>query len=64
MKNKTETIPAPRKFAIGGFWGDMVKMSGNICSMKEDKVDYSDVIWYGNELKFFVDDKVVVDLEQ
>lgn len=41
----------------------MVKMSGNICSMKDDKVDCSDVIWYGNELKFFVDDKVVVDLE-
>ena len=63
LKNKTETIPAPRKFAIGGFWGNMIKMSGNICSLKEDKIICSDVIWYGNELKFFVDDKVVVDLE-
>lgn len=63
LKNKKDTIPVPRKFAIGGFWGNMIKMSGNICSINDDIITCSDVIWYGNELKFYQNDEVIVDLE-
>ena len=59
LKNKNDTIPTPRKFAIGGFWGNMIKMSGNICSIDNDKITCSDIIWYGNELKFYQDEEVV-----
>ena len=62
LKNKNDTIPTPRKFAIGGFWGNMMKMSGNICNINNDKITCSDVIWYGNELKFYKNDEVVVEL--
>lgn len=63
LKNINDTIPTPRKFAIGGFWGNMIKLSGNICSIHDDEVTCSDVIWYGNELKFYENGEVVVDLE-
>lgn len=63
LKNRNDLIPTPRKFAIGGFWGDMIKLSGNICSITDDVITCSDVIWYGNELKFYQNDEVVVDLE-
>ena len=61
LKNNQDTISAPRKFAIGGFWGNMIKLSGNICSINSDKITCSDVIWYGNELKFYRNDEVVVE---
>jgi hypothetical protein len=61
LKNKNDTIPTPRKFAIGGFWGSMVKMSGNICDIKDDIISCSDVIWYGNELRFYQNDKCVAE---
>lgn len=61
LKNESVVIPAPREFAIGGFWGDMIKLSGNICSINSDKITCSDVIWYGNELKFYRNDEVVVE---
>ena len=61
LKNKNDTIPTPRKFAIGGFWGSMVKMSGNICGIKDDIISCSDVIWYGNELRFYQNDKCVAE---
>ena len=41
----------------------MIKLSGSICSLSNEKIDCSDVIWYGNELKFYKDDKIVVNLE-
>lgn len=63
LKNRNDLIPTPRKFAIGGFWGDMIKLSGNICSITDDVITCSDVIWYGNELKFYQNDEIVVDLE-
>ena len=63
LKNINDTIPTPRKFAIGGFWGNMIKLSGNICSIHDDEITCSDVIWYGNELKFCENGEVVVDLE-
>ena len=63
LKNINDTIPTPRKFAIGGFWGNMIKLSGNICSIHDDEITCSDVIWYGNELKFYENGEVVVDLE-
>ncbi len=59
FKNENDTIHVPRKFAIGGFWGNMIKMSGNICSIDKDKITCSDIIWYGNELKFYQDEEVV-----
>lgn len=59
FKNENDTIHVPRKFAIGGFWGNMIKMSGNICSIDNDKITCSDIIWYGNELKFYQDEEVV-----
>lgn len=62
LKNKNDTISVPRKFAIGGFWGSMVKMNGNICSLKDEKITCSDVTWRGDGLKFYKDDEVVVDL--
>lgn len=61
LKNKQDTISAPRKFAIGGFWGDMIKLNGNICSIKDDSITCSDVTWRGNELKFYRNDEVVVE---
>lgn len=61
LKNKQDTIFAPRKFAIGGFWGDMIKLNGNICSIKDDSITCSDVTWRGNELKFYRNDEVVVE---
>ena len=63
LKNKNDTIPTPRKFAIGGFWGNMIKMSGNICNINNDKITCSDVIWYGNGegLKFYQNDEIVVE---
>ncbi len=61
LKNKQDSISAPRKFAIGGFWGDMIKLNGNICSIKDDSITCSDVTWRGNELKFYRDDEVVVE---
>ncbi|PBC67264.1 hypothetical protein [Fibrobacter sp. UWS1] len=53
LKNINDTISTPRKFAIGGFWGNMIKLSGNICSIHDDEITCSDVIWYGNELANF-----------
>lgn len=61
LKNEKDSIPTPRKFAIGGFWGDMIKMSGNICNINNDKITCSDVIWYGNELKFYQNEEIVVE---
>ena len=63
LKNENDTIPAPRKFAIGGFWGDMIKLGGNICDINNDKITCSDVIWYGNGdgLKFYQNDELVVE---
>ena len=63
LKNENDTIPAPRKFAIGGFWGDMIKLGGSICDINNDKITCSDVIWYGNGdgLKFYQNDEVVVE---
>ena len=63
LKNINDTIPTPSKFAIGGFWGNMIKLSGNICSIHDDEITCSDVIWYGNGLKFYENGEVVVDLE-
>ena len=63
LKNENDTILTPREFAIGGFWGNMVKLSGNICSMNDDEIICSDVIWYGNELKFYRNNEIVVDLK-
>ena len=63
LKNENDTIPAPRKFAIGGFWGDMIKLGGSICDINNDKITCSDVIWYGNRdgLKFYQNDELVVE---
>lgn len=63
LKNENDTIPAPRKFAIGGFWGDMIKLGGNICNMNNGQITCSDVIWYGNGggLKFYQNDKLIVE---
>ena len=63
LKNENDTIPAPRKFAIGGFWGDMIKLGGSICDINNDKITCSDVTWYGNGdgLKFYQNDELVVE---
>lgn len=63
LKNENVSISVPRKFAIGGFWGNMIKLSGSVCSLSNGDIDCSDVIWYGNELKFYKDNKIVVNLE-
>ncbi len=61
LKNEKDTIPMPIKFAIGGFWGDMLKLSGKLCSFKNDIAECGDVIWYGNEIKFYRNNEVVVE---
>ena len=61
LKNGNDTIPTPRKFAIGGFWGNMIKMNGNICLFNDDKISCSDVTWRGNEIKFYQGDEVLVE---
>ena len=65
LKNESAVIPTPRKFTIGGFWGNMIKMNGNICSMKDDEITCSDVTWRGNGdgLKFYQNGEVIVNLE-
>ena len=63
LKNRHDAILTPRKCAIGGFWGDMIKLGGSICSLINDEITCSNVIWYGNELKFYENGEVVVDLE-
>ena len=50
LKNINDTIPTPRKFPIGGFWGNMIKLSGNICSIHDDEITCSDVIWMATNL--------------
>ena len=61
LKNKDDTIPAPRKFAIGGLWGNMIKMNGYICLFNDDEISCSDVTWRGNELKFYRNNEIVVE---
>lgn len=63
LKNEGIMIPTPRKFAIGGFWGNTIKLSGNICSIHDDEITCSDVIWYGNGdgLKFYQNEELVVE---
>ena len=61
LKNERDTIPMPRIFAIGGFWGDMLKLSGQLCSFNNEMAECTDVIWYGNELKFYRNDGTVVE---
>ena len=61
LKNEKDTIPMPIKFAIGGFWGDMLKLNGKLCSFKNDIAECGDVIWYGNEIKFYRNNEVVVE---
>lgn len=61
LKNENDTIPAHRKFAIGGFWGNMIKLNGNICLFSDDEISCSDVTWRGNELKFYRNNEVVVE---
>ena len=61
IKNEKDTIPMPIKFAIGGFWGDMLKLSGKLCSFKNDIAECGDVIWYGNEIKFYRNNEVDVN---
>lgn len=39
----------------------MIKLSGNICNINSDKITCSDIVWYGNELKFYQNDEVVVE---
>ena len=39
----------------------MIKLNGNICSIKDDSITCSDVTWRGNELKFYRNDEVVVE---
>lgn len=63
LKNEGVMIPTPRKFAIGEFWGNTIKLSGNICSIHDDEITCSDVIWYGNGdgLKFYQNEELVVE---
>ncbi len=61
LKNEMDTISSPKKFYIGGFWGNIIKMNGSICSVKNDVISCSDVTWRGNEIKFYRNDEVVVE---
>lgn len=61
LKNAADTIEMPRIFAIGGFWGDVLKLSGRLCSFKNDVANCADVTWYGNEIKFYRDDGIIVE---
>lgn len=61
LKNAADTIEMPRIFAIGGFWGGMLKLSGRLCSFKNDVANCADVTWYGNEIKFYRDDGIIVE---
>ncbi len=64
LKNINDTIPTPRKFAIGGFWGNMIELGVRICSLSNDEITCSDVKWTGNrELDFYRNDGTVIRLE-
>ena len=62
LKNENIMIQTPHKFAIGGFWGNMIKMNGNICSMNDDEITCSDETWRGG-LSFYQNEEIVVDLK-
>ena len=61
LRNGADTIGVPLKFTIGDFWGDVLRPNANLCDLIDDKVICSDVTWRGNELKFYLNDEVVVE---
>ncbi len=61
LKNEKILISSPILFYIGGFWGNMIKLNGNICSLVNDEITCSDVTWRGT-LMFYKDGIVIVDL--
>lgn len=60
-KNEKEIVATPMKFFIGGFWGNMIKMNGNICFHDNDKISCSDITWRGNEVRFYRNDEVIAE---
>lgn len=61
LKNEKILTSSTIFFYIGGFWGNMIKLNGNICSLVNDEITCSDVTWRGT-LMFYKDGIVVVDL--
>ena len=61
LQNKNDTIEVPIKFTIGTFWGDVLKPNGHLCSLTENGVICSGIVWRGG-LTFIKDEIVVVNL--
>lgn len=62
LRNSVDTIDVPIKFSVGDFWGNILQPNANLCSLVDDKVVCSGVIWRSDGLKFYKDDEIVVDL--
>lgn len=64
LRNNTDTLSTPLIFSSGFFWGDMIELRANICSLGNQEISCLDSAFTWREpLKFYKDDDVVVDLE-
>lgn len=64
LRNSTDTLSTPLIFSSGFFWGDMIELRANICSLGNQEISCLDSAFTWREpLKFYKDDDVVVDLE-
>lgn len=64
LRNNTDTLSTPLIFTSGFFWGDMIELRANICSLGNQEISCLDSAFTWREpLKFYKDDDVVVDLE-
>ncbi|WP_295052601.1 hypothetical protein [uncultured Fibrobacter sp.] len=63
LRNNTDTLSTPLIFSSGFFWGDMIELRANICSLGNQEISCLDSAFTWREpLKFYKDDEVVVDL--
>ena len=64
LKNEKDTLLAPLAFSKGIFWGNMIELRANICSLDKGIVTCLDTEFAWREpLKFYLGDDIVVDLE-
>ncbi len=64
LRNELDTLLAPLIFSSGVFWGNMIELRANICSLDKGIVTCLDTEFAWREpLKFYLGDDVVVDLE-
>ncbi|PBC72745.1 hypothetical protein [Fibrobacter intestinalis] len=64
LKNEKDTLLAPLAFSKGIFWGNMIELRANICSLGNQEISCLDSAFTWREpLKFYKGNDVVVNLE-